>query len=96
MSAKGPVHIPESARQILDLDSEDRIPFKVREDDVIVSRTVTAHEDPAISALLSSLEADIRAGRNINSLPQDLAQTMLASAGHGISLDEDIEGKIAL
>lgn len=61
-----------------------------------VSRSDTAHEDPTISTLLNMLEADIRAGRNINAVPQDLAKTMLANAGHGRGLDEDIEGEVEL
>jgi len=42
------------------------------------------------------LEADIRTGRNISALPQDLAQTMLANARHSVHLDSDIEGEVAL
>lgn len=38
----------------------------------------------------------IRAGRNINAVPHDLAKTMLANAGHGRGLDEDIEGEVEL
>lgn len=62
----------------------------------MVSPTDTAHADPTISTLLNLLEADIRAGRNINALPQELAKTMLANAGRGFGLDEDIKGEVEL
>lgn len=42
------------------------------------------------------LEADIRSGRNLTTLPEDLAQTMLANAGHAVNLDEDIDGEVAI
>jgi len=42
------------------------------------------------------LEADIRGGRNLTTLPEDLAQTMLANANHSVNLDEDIDGEVAI
>ncbi len=38
----------------------------------------------------------IEAGRNVRGLPEDLARSMLAQAGHGATLDEDIDGDVAL
>jgi antitoxin PrlF len=61
-----------------------------------VSRADAEHEDPAIGAFLGLLEADIRAGRHVQSLPNDLALSLLANAGHAVNLDEDIEGEVAL
>ena len=54
------------------------------------------HEDPAIGAFLSLLARDIEAGRNVQGLPEDLARAMLEHAGHGLDLDEEIDGKVEL
>ncbi|WP_440130682.1 hypothetical protein [Achromobacter pulmonis] len=60
------------------------------------STKILRHEDPAIGALRALLEADIRAGRHVQTLPEDLAQSMLANAGHTVDLDEEIDGEAAL
>ncbi|MFV0662402.1 hypothetical protein [Denitromonas sp.] len=49
-----------------------------------------------MTAFLRSLEADIRTGRRVRPLPDDLVCAMLANAGHGVSLDGDIEGSVVL
>ena len=56
----------------------------------------TEHEDPAIDAFLGVLERDIRAGKHIRTLPEGLAQAMLANAGHAVNLDEAIDGDVTL
>ncbi len=61
-----------------------------------IRRVETTHEDPAISVFLGLLEADIRSGRNLTTLPEDLAQTMLANANHPVNLNEDSEGEVAI
>lgn len=62
----------------------------------LVSRVDAIHEDPAIDAFLGLLEADIRSGRNLTTLLEDLAQTMLANANHSVNLDEEIDGEVAI
>jgi antitoxin PrlF len=42
------------------------------------------------------LEADIRSGRNLTTLSEGLAQTMLANANRSVNLDEDIDGEVAI
>jgi len=42
------------------------------------------------------LEADIRSGRNLTTLSEDLAETMLANANRSVNLDEDIDGEVAI
>ncbi|WP_223545347.1 type II toxin-antitoxin system PrlF family antitoxin [Pseudomonas sp. A-B-19] len=96
LTSKGQVTLPKSVRQLLGLDTGGKIAFDVRGGEVVVSRVDTVHEDPAIGAFLVLLEADIRSGRNITALPEDLTQTMLANAGHSVNLDEEIDGEIAL
>lgn len=96
LTSKGQITLPKSVRQLLGLDIGGKIAFDVRGGEVVVSRVETAHQDPAIGAFLSLLEADIRSGRNITALPEDLAQALLANAGHSVSLDEEIDGEVAL
>ncbi len=62
----------------------------------MVSRIEAIHEDSAMGAFLGLLEADIRGGRNLNTLPEDLAQTMLANANHAVNLDEVIDESTSL
>lgn len=54
------------------------------------------HEDSAIGAFRSLLESDIKSGVHLTSLPDDLAQAMLANLHHAVALDEEIIGEVAL
>jgi len=96
LTSKGQVTLPKSVRQLLGIDTGGKIAFDVRGGEIVVSRVETTHEDPAIGAFLDLLEADIRGGRNLTTLPEDLAQTMLANANHPVNLDEDIDGEVAI
>ncbi len=53
-------------------------------------------DESGVTAFLRSLEADIRTGQRVRFLPDALVCAMLANAGHGVSLDGDIEGSVAL
>ena len=70
--------------------------FELRGGEVIVTRADAEHEDPAIGAFLGLLEQDIRQGKHVGNLPDDLAQAMLANLEHPVDLNEDIEGEVAL
>ncbi|WP_449433418.1 type II toxin-antitoxin system PrlF family antitoxin [Pseudomonas putida] len=96
LTSKGQVTLPKSVRQLLGLNTGTKVAFDVRGSEVVVSRVEADHEDPAIGAFLDLLEADIRSGRNLSALPEDLAQSMLANARHSANLDEDIDGEVAL
>jgi len=96
LTSKEQVTVPKSVRQLLGIDTGGKIAFDVRDGKVVVSRVDTLHEAPAIGAFLGLLEADIRGGRNLTTLPEDLAQTMLANANHPVNLDEDIDGEVAI
>ncbi|MBK5009834.1 AbrB/MazE/SpoVT family DNA-binding domain-containing protein [Pseudomonas sp. S60] len=95
LTSKGQITLPKSVRQLLGIDTGCKIAFDVRGGEIVVSRVETTHEDPAIVAFLGLLEDGIRSGRNLTTLPEDLAQTMLAHANHPVNLDEDIDGEIA-
>lgn len=96
LTSKGQVTLPKAVRQLLGLNTGAKVAFDVRGSEVVVSRVEADHEDPAIGAFLDLLEADIRGGRNLTTLPDDLALTMLANANHSVNLDEDIDGEVAI
>jgi antitoxin PrlF len=54
------------------------------------------HEDPTIGTFLRQLEVDVRGSRRVQALPEELARVMLAKLGHAESLDEEIEGDVAI
>jgi len=95
LTSKGQVTLPKTVRQLLGLNTDTKVAFDVRGNEVVVSRVEADHEDPAIGAFLILLEADICNGRNITALPDDLAQAMLANARHPVNLDEEINGEVA-
>jgi len=96
LTSKGQITLPRAIRQALGVDKGGKVAFDLRNGQIVVSREDAEHEDPAIGAFLGLLEADIRAGRHVQSLPEDLARAMLAHAGQAVDLDEDIEGEVAL
>ena len=96
LTSKGQITLPKPIRQALGVDAGGKVAFNLRGGEVIVTRADAEHEDPAIGAFLGLLEADIRAGRHVQALPEDLARAMLANAGRAVNLDEDIEGDVAL
>ncbi|MCL2898777.1 type II toxin-antitoxin system PrlF family antitoxin [Brenneria tiliae] len=97
ITSKGQITLPKPIRQALGVDAGGKVAFELQEDgSIVVSRVDAEHEDPAIGAFLSLLARDIEAGRHVHGLPEDLARAMLANVGHGASMDEDIDGEVAL
>ncbi|MGP9765721.1 type II toxin-antitoxin system PrlF family antitoxin [Halomonas sp. AOP13-D3-9] len=97
LTSKGQVTLPKSIRQALGVDAGGKVAFDLREDgQVIVSRVVSDHEDPAIGAFLDLLAGDIQGGRHIQMLPEALAKAMLVNAGHDTNLDEEIQGDVVI
>jgi antitoxin PrlF len=96
LTSKGQITLPKSIRQVLGVETGGKVAFDLRGGEVIVTRAEADHEDPAIGAFLGLLEADIRAGRQVQPLPEDLAHALLAGAGRAVNPDEEIEGEVAL
>ena len=97
MTAKGQITLPKSVRQALGVDVGAKVAFELHDNGrVVVSRADTEHEDPAIGAFLDLLANDIRAGRQIQGIPDDLIQDMLEHAEREMPLDEDINGDVDL
>jgi antitoxin PrlF len=96
LTSKGQLTLPKSVRQVLGVDTGSKLTFEVRDDEVIVRRARPEHQDEAIGAFLALIESDIRAGRHVRSLPDELARAMVANVRHEVNLDEEIEGDVAL
>ena len=80
-----------------EVDVGARVAFELHEDgQVVVSRADAEHEDPAIGSFLDLLAGDIRAGRYVRAMPDDLARDMLEQARREAGPDEDIDGDVAL
>ncbi|MFU8832797.1 MAG: type II toxin-antitoxin system PrlF family antitoxin, partial [Wenzhouxiangella sp.] len=87
LTSKGQITLPKAIRQALGVTAGAKVAFELRGDEVIVTRGAQAeHEDPAIGAFLALLEADIRQGRHVGTLPDDLAEAMLANLEHPVDL----------
>ena len=97
MTAKGQITLPKAIRQALGVDVGARVAFELHENGrVVVSRADAEHEDPAIGAFLDLLSDDIRAGRHVRGLPDDLVEDMLEHARRDVRLDDDIDGDVDL
>ncbi|MGB3288598.1 MAG: type II toxin-antitoxin system PrlF family antitoxin [Burkholderiaceae bacterium] len=98
ITSKGQITLPKPIRQALGVDAGGKVAFNLNErGQITVSRAESEHEDPAIGAFLELLAADVQAGRNLSSLPEELAQSMLERVnGADVRLDEEIEGDVAL
>lgn len=96
ITSKGQITLPKPIRQALGVAIGGKVAFDLRHGEVIVTRAETEHADPAIGAFLGVLERDIRAGRHVHSLPEELTRAMLTNAGHAVNLDEAIDGEVAL
>lgn len=97
LTSKGQITLPKPIRQALGVDAGGKVAFALRGSQVVVTRVEEAsHDDPAIDSFLNLLEADIRSGKHLTSLPEDLTQAMLAARHQSTDLNADIDGDVAL
>ncbi len=61
-----------------------------------VTSASDAHEDPAIQGFLALLESDIRAGKNLTGIRDELAKSMFATLQKSHDSNQDIEGDVAI
>ena len=96
VTSKGQITLPKSVRQLLGVGAGDKIAFDVLGTQIVVRRAdKQPHVDPAITGFLALLEQDIHSGKHISALPEDLASS-LAAAAKFTSIDDEIEGDVAL
>ena len=97
ITSKGQITLPKLVRQALGVSTGSKVLFSVRNGEVVVTRAEdVTHQDPAIEAFLGVLERDIRAGKNVQTLPEDLAKFMRAYLDKKVDHDESIEGDVAI
>ena len=97
MSAKGQLTLPKPIRQALGVGVGAKVAFELHEDgQVVVSCADAEHEDPVIGSFLGLLAGDIRAGRHVRAIPDDLARDMLEQARREAGSDGDIDGDVDL
>lgn len=97
ITSKGQITLPKPIRQVLGVDAGGKVAFDFAGDRVVVTRvTDEPHEDPAIGRFLALLEKDIQSGRQVTTLPDNLARSMFAALGKPIDLNVDVEGDVAL
>ena len=96
ITAKGQITLPKPIRQALKVDYGGKVAFDLRGSQIVVTRVEDEHVDPAIGSFLALLEKDIRTGRNLTTLPADIARAMLAALKRPVNLKEEIEGDVAL
>lgn len=98
VTSKGQITLPKPIRQVLGIAAGAKVAFDLRGADVVVTRArkEKEHEDPAIGAYLALLEKDIKSGKHLASIPDDLAQAMLGCLHHAVDTDEEISGEVSL
>jgi antitoxin PrlF len=97
ITSKGQITLPKAIRNALGVDRGGSVAFDVQGDQIIVSRVQNdAHEDPAIGQFLSLLASDIRNGKNVAGLPDELAQAMRKALSSHEDLELDIDGDVEL
>ncbi len=97
ITTKGQITLPKRIRQALSVDFGSKVAFDLRGSQVFISRVEdTQHEDPAIASFLALLEKDIECSRNITTLPQDLANSMLAASKKPVEPTAEIVGDVVL
>ena len=96
VTSKGQITLPKPIRQALGIAVGGRVAFDLRGTDVVVTRADEEHEDPAIGAFLALLECEIKSGKHLSAMPDDLAQAMLGNLHHTVDLDEEIVGEVTL
>jgi antitoxin PrlF len=97
VTAEGQITLPKPIRQALGLDFGDKVAFDMHDSKVVVTRAESPdHEDPAIGHFLALLEADIRNGRHLSNLPDDLLESMLATLPKTVDPEANIDGNVAL
>lgn len=96
LTSKGQITLPKPIRQALGVETGGKVAFDLRDGQVVVTRVGVNEDDPAIGSFLDLLETDIRTGRHVGAIPDELARAMLTNAGRSFEHHEEIEGDVEL
>lgn len=97
LTSKGQITLPKPIRQTLGVAAGGMVAFDLRNGKVVVTRAEEDRQsDPAIEAFLALLERDMRAGKNIQTLPASLVKAMRKSAKLKLNPDAEIDGEVAI
>ena len=97
ITAKGQTTVPKAVRQALGVDCGGKIAFRVEGRRVTLSNAVAEHRDPTLDAFLEVIRKDLAKGRNVKTLPSDLASAMRRVLKDvPVSLDEPLDGDVDL
>ena len=97
ITAKGQTTVPKAVRQVLGVESGDRIVFKISSGQVILEKATGEHEDPALGPFLSFLARDLNAPSHPVPLTPALVNR-IDDLTKGIEVDPDapIDGDVDL
>jgi len=97
ITSKGQITLPKAIRQALGVAYGGKVAFDLRGKQVVVTRLDDdQHHDPAIASFLALLEADIRSGSHLTTLPEPLLSAMMATLAQPAGPESEIEGDVAL
>jgi antitoxin PrlF len=97
VTRKGQTTLPLAVRQLLGVPEGGHIMVRAEGRRVTIEPVETEHSDPAIGAFLRLIANDIASGRTVNTLPDDLLQSLQhALQDVEIDLDEPIDGDVCL
>ena len=97
MTVQGQITVSKTLRDALGADAGTPMTFELRDDGrALVSLIDEAHKDPALGTSLELLDKDVDAGRNVDDIPEDLAEVLTEAAERNAPVDEPIIGDVEL
>jgi len=96
LTAKGQTTVPKIVRQVLGIETGDRIAFKISDGRVTVEKVIGDHEDPALGPFLSFLAKDLRPERVVPLTPALLERISELTKGVKVDPDAPIDGDVDL
>ncbi len=97
VTRKGQTTLPLAVRQLLGVPEGGHIVVRAEGRRVTIEPVEAEHNDPAIGAFLHLIANGIASGRNVDTLPDDLLQSLQhALKDVEVDLDEPIEGDVCL
>lgn len=96
ITSKGQLTLPKPVRQALGVGAGGKVAFRIEGSQIVVTRAVADHSDPAISSFLALIERDIARGERVSALPGALAKSLTRALERKVDLADEIEGDVSL